>query len=310
MSKTTTETKPEKLVIDEKGRINLSDIYGVDIYSDKGVQPHPDFRNPKTTIRSEVVDNICDNITSGKIADWQNLPPIEVYQKDGKWHIVNGYHRVSGILKYRQADRGNTRFNQVRAVEYIGTPASAELYAFKVNLVDSSMQTGLTDAEIFAFIKNFVDNNKKCTKEDFRHKLGVSKRLSNQLDIILDGASEETIKAVIDGDVSIDTAAKAVTKSGDKEKQTTAVRLVKALKNMGSSEKEAREIAGIRQHRSTTMFTKQEFFDYVEEVFDNIDEGLNPDYWRGQLDALKVVIKSEDLDDTEFRELISNKEKS
>jgi len=58
------------------------------------------------------------------------------------------------------------------------------------------------------------------------------------------------------------------------------------------------------------MFTKQEFFDYVEEVFENIDEGLNPDYWRGQLDALKVVIKSEDLDDTEFRELISNKEKS
>lgn len=274
--------------------INIDEIYGVNVLTGE-VNDHPDFPNPKSSIRENIIDDLmaCDN------AD--DVPPIEIWvNPDGGTIIcIDGKHRLTSFARKCSANPESDKFNRIKCCRFNGTKEDAIFRAIKVNL--NAARSNLNEAEEMAAINMLLDRGYDA--HAIAKRLGrTSPYFVNNI-IAIGNSSPVLANAVNDGHIEIQTAAHIAKKVGLPE-QAEMVEKVKEVKKSGKSESEARVELGLRQGKRSIL--------KLSEIENLIGDNYSPDYQfmvknqtvdpytHGFISALTAVLKLDELSSAEM----------
>lgn len=248
------------------GFINLSDIYGVDLK--KGTfTPHPDFPNPKTWIRDEVLSSLAEAKTP------DDVPPIDVYlHKDGSVVVLDGGHRVLHAIR-RAAGKEEGAWGKIKVSRFQGDVTEAQIRAALSNLEFS--RGHLTEAEEVGVVERLMKLG--MDQDEIVAKAGRgNKRWINKIIKIIE-ATPDVLEAVKRGEISIETGSK-IADHVDVTDQAEVVEKAKELeKSKGGVE--TRKDLGVRKERIKVATVKSMW----KRLWSIYDEVRN-DYGTSKLD--------------------------
>lgn len=250
------------------GFINITDIYGVDLK--KGTfTPHPDFPNPKNSIR----DLVMSSLGEAKTPD--DIPPIDVFlHSDGSVVVLDGGHRVLHAIR-RCAGNAKSPWGKIKVNRFFGTVVEAQIRSTISNLDFTRGQ--LTEAEEVGVVERLMKLG--MDQDEIIEKAGRgNKRWINKIIKIIE-ATPDVLEAVKRGELSIETGSK-IADHVDVGDQAETVEKAKELeKTKGGVE--ARKELGVRKERikvaTVKSMWKRLWAIYEEVKYDYGTSRLDPE---------------------------------
>jgi hypothetical protein len=258
------------------GFISLTDIYGVDLK--KGTfSPHPDFPNPKTWTREEVMESLAEAKTP------DDVPPIDVYlHKDGSTVVLDGGHRVLNAIR-RCAGSEKAAFAKIKVNRFLGTVIEAQIRAAVFNLEFS--RGNLSEGEEVGIVERLMKLG--LSEEEVLAKAGRgNKRWMNKLIKIIH-ATPDVLAAVKAGEISIETGSKIADHVAPAEQSEAVEQAAELEKQEGGVE--ARKKMGLRNKQIKVASVKamwKRFFSVFEECRDNYGTSKMDPETEGQWNVL------------------------
>lgn len=238
--------------------IKLTDIYGVDVEGGV-VNQHPNFLNPKLEIRREIIDNLKEALSSGKL-DIENLAPISVWENEDKETVVvDGFHRLTALVEL--ANEEEDEWEDINCVHLQGD--IKEMQVVQLMLAVQDTQSKLTEAEEVTAIKRLLNNG--FNEADLLNHIGQGySRLINKIKKI--SVNDPTVmEAVESGDITTAQAVKIV-------KNSPPVEQPKAVKEQADKNKEKKEpVVNLNLPKAWTF---DKMMGYLQDNYRNICEDL------------------------------------
>lgn len=248
------------------GFIPLSEIYGVDLK--KGtVEQHPDFPNPKTWIRDEVMESLA----AATCPD--DVPPIDVFlHRDGSVVVLDGGHRLLNAVR-RSAGGEETVWSKIKVNRFLGDVTEAQIRSALSNLEFS--RGVLTEAEEVGVVERLMKLG--LNRDEIIAKVGRgNKRWINKMIKIIE-ATPDVLEAVKRGELSIETGSK-IADHVDVAGQSAAVeQATRREKEVGGVQ--ARRESGLRKTRVKVASVKG-MFKRLWSIFEEVEH----DYGTSNLD--------------------------
>ena len=285
----------------EDNIIGMHELYGVNL-NEFTYEDHPDYTNPKATLREDVINIIHTSLEDGTLLV-ENIPPIDIASVDDMdgdgiqgYIVADGVHRVIALLRYYAAHPELPPEIKVNKL----TLTSEGVVYHKLQTAFNESRSNLTDSEVVSYIKTFL--MAKYSTDRIVEQLGVKyKRYVDMVKSIVSG-SQALEDAVVSGEVPAKVAAKIANTTPSVADQASKIERYKATaKNEGVAE--ANDEAGVRNKTRTTLTTKGVLQLLVAEDLDGFVKEKCHQYTEGFIQALLYVLKlehtlSEDLIET------------
>jgi hypothetical protein len=218
------------------GFISLSAIFGVNV-KDGTFQAHPDFPNPKTWVRDEVLASLAEAKTP------DDVPPIDVFlHSDGNVVILDGGHRVLNALR-RNGGKEDGPWSKIKVSRFFGDVLEAQIRSALSNLEFS--RGHLTEGEEVGIVERL--RKLGMSPDEILAKAGRgNKRWVSKIMKIIE-ATPDVLAAVKRGELSIETGSKIADHVPATEQAEVVAEAAEMEKKQGGVQ--TRKDLGVRKER-------------------------------------------------------------
>lgn len=180
--------------------------------------PHNEFAKQDTAADIEEMRGNIENIGL--------INPIAVSHRDEKYYILSGECRYRAIVLINAANP--EKYNYVRATVYENLSAAQEMLILNSANLKARSYTAAQRLAYFQSLKNFLEAEKEAgqydgpMQVDIAESMGISDRQVRKYEQINEQFTDAEKQKIVDGEMSVDTAAKEAVARRQKKKDKVA----------------------------------------------------------------------------------------